>query len=44
MIFLDNYKEGHWRILLIVNSLPLLLCFLSSWLYLRESPRYYFTK
>ncbi|CAD8128532.1 unnamed protein product [Paramecium sonneborni] len=44
MIFLDDYKSGHWRMLLIVNSIPLLLCFISSLIYLRESPRFYFTK
>ncbi|CAD8208345.1 unnamed protein product [Paramecium octaurelia] len=44
MVFLDDYKSGHWRMLLIVNSIPLFLCFVSSLIYLRESPRYYFTK
>ncbi|CAD8097926.1 unnamed protein product [Paramecium primaurelia] len=44
MIFLDDYKSGNWRMLLIVNSIPLLLCFICSLIYLRESPRYYFTK
>lgn len=44
MIFLNDYKSGHWRMLLIVNSIPLLLCFICCLIYLRESPRYYFTK
>lgn len=42
MIFLDNYESGRWRLFLIVNSIPLLICFISSRIYLRESPRYYF--
>ena len=44
MIFLDDYKSGNWRMLLVINSLPLLLCFILSCWFLRESPRYYFTK
>lgn len=40
-IFLIDYTHGDWRTLLLVNSIPPLLCFLGSIYYLHESPRYY---
>ena len=44
MGLLSGFDAGHWRILVALNSLPLLFCCIGSVIYLRESPRYYLTK
>lgn len=44
MIFLESYNAGNWRAFLAVNSVPLLVCFVASFVFLRESPRYYFSR
>jgi len=40
MLLLTGFDSGHWRILTVLNSIPLLLCCMGSYLILRESPRY----
>ncbi len=43
-IFLDNYEEGNWRGIFILNSIPALVCFIGSLCFLNESPRFYLSK
>lgn len=43
-IFLDDYTSGNWRELIRFNSVPLIVCFLSSLVFLRETIRYYLNK
>lgn len=44
MCLLNGFDNGHWRILVGLNSIPLLLCCIGSIIYVRESPRYYLCK
>lgn len=41
---LDSLEEGNWRMMLVLSSLPSLVVFLGSWLYLKESPRFLVAK
>ncbi|CAD8146111.1 unnamed protein product [Paramecium octaurelia] len=42
--FLDDYTSGNWRGLIRFNGIPVLLCFILSILYLKETIRYYLNK
>ena len=43
-ICLDSLSSGNWRMMLILSSLPSLVVFLGTWLYLKESPRFLVAK
>lgn len=43
-LFLDDYKHGNWRALILYNAIPPILCCIGSFFILRESPRYFFNK
>jgi MFS family permease len=44
MLLLDGYESGHWRILVALNSIPLLLCCIGTAFIVRESPRFYLSQ
>lgn len=42
--FLEDYTTGNWRGLIRFNGIPVLLCFILSIIYLKETIRYYLNK
>lgn len=43
-VFLDDYTSGNWRGLIRFNGVPLITCFLSSLIFLRETIRFYLNR
>ena len=40
LLTMQNLKKGNWRLMLALSSVPGLLCFLISYFFLFESPRF----
>ena len=40
MACLESFTQGNWRLMMVLSGLPSLIVFVSSTLYLYESPRF----
>lgn len=40
LLTMKNLKEGNWRLMLALNSIPAFLLVIGSFLFLQESPRF----
>lgn len=43
-IFMESISSGNWRAIAICNSLPCIICFVGTLLWVSESPRFLINK